>query len=86
MFLRTQYKHVYCIALFTYQTVQNVGGGEIWTVNTRHLPVLDGFHTSQLILHVISRVSNKCGFSYNYFVTGKMNNVNILFPVIHEIC
>jgi hypothetical protein len=27
LFLRMQYKHVYCVALFTYHTGQNVGGG-----------------------------------------------------------
>jgi hypothetical protein len=37
--------------------VKMLGGGRIWTVNTTHLVVPAGFHTSQLVLHVIYRVS-----------------------------
>ncbi len=37
----------------------------------RHLGVPIRFHTSQLDLHTIYKVSDKCGFSYNYFVTGE---------------
>jgi hypothetical protein len=49
-----------------------VGGGEE-TVNTTHLVIPAGFHTSQPALHAINRVSEKQGFSCNYFLTGEMN-------------
>jgi hypothetical protein len=38
-------------------------------VNMTQLVVQAGFHTSQLIIHAIYRVSVKHRFSYNYFVT-----------------
>ncbi len=38
-------------------------------VNMTHLAVPAGVHTSQLVLHAIYRVSDRCGFSHNYFVT-----------------
>jgi hypothetical protein len=47
LFLGIQY-----IALSTYQTSKNVGGGRIRMVNTTHLAVPAGFHTSQLVLYV----------------------------------
>jgi hypothetical protein len=42
LFLKIQ--HIY-IALYTYQAGQNVGG--IWRVNTTHLAIPAGFHTSK---------------------------------------
>jgi hypothetical protein len=45
-------------------------------VNATHLGVPAGFHASQLDLYVIYRVSEKCRFSYNYFVTGEDNKAN----------
>jgi hypothetical protein len=44
------------------------GEGRILMVNTTHLAAPDGFHTSQLALHAINRVSDKHGFSYNYSI------------------
>ncbi len=43
--------------------------GVVWTFNTTNLAVPARFHTSQLVLHVVYRVSDKHKFSYNYFVT-----------------
>jgi hypothetical protein len=40
-------------------------GGGVCTVNMTHLAVPAGFHTCQLVLHLIYRISDKCGFSYN---------------------
>jgi hypothetical protein len=54
--------------------------GRILMVNTTHLAAPAGFHTSQLALHAINRVSDKHGFSYNYLGTGKMNLVNFCIP------
>ncbi len=70
---RTQYIYCTYLAFFTYQGVKYVffGGEGKQTVNTTHLAVTAGFQTSQLALHSIYRVSDKYGFSYNYFVTGK---------------
>jgi hypothetical protein len=62
-----------CIALSTQQTGQMWGRG-IWTVNTIHLAVPAGFHTSQLDLHAIYR------FSYNYFVTGEEDKADFSIP------
>ncbi len=39
------------------------------TMTQRAVPV--GFHTSQMVLHVIHRVSDVHKFSYNNFVTGE---------------
>jgi hypothetical protein len=47
------------IALSTYQTGKNV---RIRSVAMTHLAVLDGFHTSLLVLQAIYRVSNKHGW------------------------
>jgi hypothetical protein len=49
LFLRTQY---ILIALSTYQTGENVGGG---MVNTTHGSVLAAVHTSQLTLHAFKQ-------------------------------
>jgi hypothetical protein len=46
-------------------------GRGIRTVNMLHLAVPAGLHTSQLDLHTIHRVFDKCGFSFNYFLTGE---------------
>jgi hypothetical protein len=51
-------------------------------VSMIHLAVLAGFHISQLDLHVISRLSDKCGYSYNYFVTGEDDKLIFIFPAI----
>jgi hypothetical protein len=64
LFHITQYK-----SLSTSQIGKNVWGGGVQTVKTTHLAATAGFHTSQLVLHVIYRVSDRHGFSYNYFVT-----------------
>jgi hypothetical protein len=56
----------------------NAGGGGLQTVKTIQ------FHTFQLDLQMNYRVSNKCRFSYNYFVTGEGNTADFLFPVIHS--
>ncbi len=50
LFLRTRY-----MVIFTYQTGKNLGE-RIPTVNTTHLVVLLGFHTSQLVLRAIHKV------------------------------
>jgi hypothetical protein len=45
-------------------------------VNTIHLMVPARFHTAQLNLHTRYRVSDKCGFSYHYFVTREDDKAN----------
>jgi hypothetical protein len=52
----------------------------ILTVNTIHLVVPAGFNSFQLDLHTIYKVSNKCRFSYNYFVT-REDNKKSRFPI-----
>jgi hypothetical protein len=56
--------------------------GQSWggTVNTVHEAFPSGFHTSQLDLHTIYRISDKCDFSYNYFVTGEDNKADFSIP------
>jgi hypothetical protein len=55
-------------------------GRGIWTVNTIHLAVPAGFHTSQLDLHAINRVFEKHRFSYIYFVTGEEDKADFSLP------
>jgi hypothetical protein len=50
LFLRTRY-YIAIYTLSTHQTGQMI-----------HLAVPAGFHTSQLDLHMVYRVSDKCGF------------------------
>ncbi len=38
------------------------------------------FNISQLDLHAIYRVFNKCGFPDNYFVTGEDDKANFSIP------
>jgi hypothetical protein len=45
-----------------------------------HLAVPAGFHTSQMDLHLIYRVSNESRFSYNYFVKEEDNEANFSVP------
>jgi hypothetical protein len=63
-----------------YKTGKNAGEGRIQTVNTIHLEVPAGFHTSQLVLHAVCRVSDKPKFSYNYFVNGEDEKSHFSIP------
>jgi hypothetical protein len=45
-----------------------------------HLAILAGSHTSKLDLHVIYRVFDKCGFSYNYFAAKEDDKANFSIP------
>jgi hypothetical protein len=47
------------MALAANQTVNHVGMGRIQTVNATNSAVLTGFHTSQLDLNMVYKVSNK---------------------------
>jgi hypothetical protein len=49
-------------------------------VNMIHLAVPAGFHTTQLDLYMIYSVSDKCGFSYNYFVTEEEDKTDFSIP------
>jgi hypothetical protein len=42
-----------------------------WDTEGEHLAVSAGFHTYQLVIHVIYRVSDKHRFSNNCFVNGE---------------
>jgi hypothetical protein len=53
-------------------------------VNTIHLAVPTEFHTTQLDLNTISRVSNKSGFFYTIILfLGKMKKPFFRFPALH---
>jgi hypothetical protein len=60
LFLSTKY---ICIALHTYQKVI-CEGGRICTVNTIHSAGPARFHSSQLDLTTVYKVSDKSGFFY----------------------
>jgi hypothetical protein len=72
------------IAISTYQTGQNVGGGD---TDSQHDTFTDptGFHTSQLVFHSIYRVSNKHRFSFLFCDWGRQIKLIFLFPKIHYL-
>jgi hypothetical protein len=69
------------IQLSPYIRKVNHDGGSLWTVNVTDCTIPAGFHTSQLDLNTVYKVS-KCVFLYNYFVTGEDDKDVFLFPAI----
>jgi hypothetical protein len=83
LFLSTQYKY---IALPHNRKVRHEGG-RIQMVNVIHSAVPSGFHTSQLDVNTIYKVSNKSGFFYTVFLLlGKTIKLVFLFLAIQFSC